>query len=83
MRWYALPAVSAMMLDVGGLEFTGIPFSGWYMSSEIARDFADVSRYNMLKVGRGIQLPYPTITIECANLIMCFANLITSEYSDY
>ncbi len=35
LRWYALPAVSSMMLDCGGLEFTAIPFNGWYMGTEI------------------------------------------------
>lgn len=50
LRWYAVPAVSGMMLDVGGLEFTAAPFNGWYMSSEIGgRNFSDEYRYNMLK----------------------------------
>ncbi len=50
MKWYALPAVSSMLLDCGGLEFPGIPFNGWYMGTEIARDLGDVNRYNKLKV---------------------------------
>ena len=50
LKWYALPAVSCLMLDVGGMEFPGIPFSGWYMGTEIARDLGDANRYNMLKV---------------------------------
>lgn len=50
LKWYALPAVSGMLLDCGGLEFPGVPFNGWYMSTEIARDLGDVNRYNMLKV---------------------------------
>lgn len=40
-----------MLLEVGGLEFTGCPFSGWYMGTEIGvRDFCDSSRYNILEV---------------------------------
>lgn len=51
LKWYSLPAVSNMMLDIGGLEFTGCPFSGWYMGTEIGvRDFCDSSRYNILEV---------------------------------
>lgn len=51
LEWYAIPAVSNMMLDAGGLEFTGTAFSGWYMVTEIgARDLADEQRYNMLEV---------------------------------
>ena len=29
LEWYALPVMSNMMLDAGGLEFTGTAFSGW------------------------------------------------------
>lgn len=51
LKWYALPAVSNMLLEIGGLEFTGCPFSGWYMGTEIGvRDFCDSSRYNILEV---------------------------------
>ena len=50
LRWYSLPAVANMMLDCGGLEFTAVPFNGWYMGTEIgARDFCDSGRYNMLE----------------------------------
>uniref|UniRef100_A0A8V5HGY7 Nitric oxide synthase n=1 Tax=Melopsittacus undulatus TaxID=13146 RepID=A0A8V5HGY7_MELUD len=58
LKWYALPAVANMLLEAGGLEFTGCPFNGWYMGSEIGvRDFCDVQRYNILKeVGRRMGL---------------------------
>lgn len=50
LEWYALPAVANMMLDVGGLQFTAAPFSGWYMVTEIGtRDLGDAGRYNMLE----------------------------------
>ncbi|MGH0130950.1 UNVERIFIED_CONTAM: hypothetical protein FKN15_067335 [Acipenser sinensis] len=50
LKWYALPAVSSMLLEVGGLEFTACPFNGWYMGTEIGvRDFCDVQRYNILE----------------------------------
>uniref|UniRef100_A0A6Q2XU80 Nitric oxide synthase n=1 Tax=Esox lucius TaxID=8010 RepID=A0A6Q2XU80_ESOLU len=50
LKWYGLPAVSSMLLEVGGLEFTACPFSGWYMGTEIGvRDFCDSSRYNILE----------------------------------
>jgi nitric oxide synthase oxygenase domain/subunit len=51
LRWFALPAVSNMMFDCGGLEFTAAPFNGWYMSTEIGcRDLCDTHRYNILEV---------------------------------
>ncbi|KAG7260687.1 hypothetical protein CRUP_021501 [Coryphaenoides rupestris] len=50
LRWYSLPAVSNMLMEIGGLEFSGCPFSGWYMGTEIGvRDFCDSSRYNILE----------------------------------
>ena len=51
LKWYAVPAVANIMLDIGGLQYTAAPFNGWYMCSEIAsRTFGDVYRYNLLKV---------------------------------
>ena len=48
MQWYAIPAVANMEVSVGGILFTGIPFSGWYADSEIVRNMSDEGRYNML-----------------------------------
>uniref|UniRef100_A0A9J7XV54 Nitric oxide synthase n=1 Tax=Cyprinus carpio carpio TaxID=630221 RepID=A0A9J7XV54_CYPCA len=58
LRWYALPAVSNMLLEIGGLEFPACPFNGWYLGTEIGvRDFCDTQRYNVLeRVGRHMGL---------------------------
>uniref|UniRef100_A0A8C4S096 Nitric oxide synthase n=1 Tax=Erpetoichthys calabaricus TaxID=27687 RepID=A0A8C4S096_ERPCA len=58
LKWYALPAVANMLLEVGGLEFTACPFNGWYMGTEIGvRDFCDSQRYNILEeVGKKMGL---------------------------
>lgn len=29
LQWYAVPIISNMCLDIGGLEFTCAPFNGW------------------------------------------------------
>lgn len=51
LRWHANPAISDLTLEIGGLEYTAAPFSGWYVSSEIgARNLSDVDRYNQLPV---------------------------------
>jgi nitric-oxide synthase, bacterial len=51
LRWHALPAISDMRLEIGGVSYTAAPFSGWYMGTEIgARDLSDVRRYNVLPV---------------------------------
>lgn len=51
LRWHALPAVSNMTLDAGGVTYPAAPFSGYYMETEIAaRNLADLGRYNLLPV---------------------------------
>ncbi len=51
LQWYAVPAVAYMMLDCGGLEYTAVPFNGWFMGTEVgARDLCDANRYNLLQV---------------------------------
>ena len=48
-QWYAVPVISDMRLEIGGLSFTCAPFNGWYMLTEIAvRNLADSQRYNLL-----------------------------------
>jgi len=49
LKWFALPAVSGMLLQIGGVKYPAAPFSGWYVGTEVgARDLADVQRYNVL-----------------------------------
>jgi nitric-oxide synthase len=51
LRWYAVPAISDMYLDVGGVGYPAAPFNGWYMSTEIgSRDLGDAVRYDQLPV---------------------------------
>jgi nitric-oxide synthase, bacterial len=51
LKWHALPAVSNMRLEIGGIHYTAAPFSGWYMGTEVgARNLADEGRYNLLPV---------------------------------
>lgn len=49
LKWYAVPIISDMVLEIGGITYQAAPFNGWYMETEIgARDFADENRYNLL-----------------------------------
>lgn len=49
LRWADHPPVTQFALSVGGIDYTATPFSGWFMSTEIAaRDLADENRYNAL-----------------------------------
>lgn len=51
LEWYALPAVSEIALDLGGVHYRCLPFNGFYMVTEIgARNLSDPGRYNLLPV---------------------------------
>ncbi|MEU7171442.1 MULTISPECIES: nitric oxide synthase oxygenase [Micromonospora] len=58
LRWPAVPVISNMTLDFGGLRFPA-PFSGTFMASEIAtRNLADHHRYHQLPaIIAGLGLP--------------------------
>ncbi|MFC0043978.1 nitric oxide synthase oxygenase [Metabacillus iocasae] len=48
-KWYGVPIISDMRLEMGGLHYVAAPFNGWYMETEIgARNLADEDRYNLL-----------------------------------
>lgn len=51
LRWHAVPAISNMPLEIGGITYPAAPFNGWYVGTEIgARNLADAERYDLLPV---------------------------------
>ena len=51
LRWYAVPVISDMYLEIGGVRYPAAPFNGWYMCTEIgSRDLGDTARYAQLPV---------------------------------
>lgn len=49
MQWFAMPAVSGMALDMGGVQFTAAPSTGIYQGTEIGSvNLGDPRRYNLL-----------------------------------
>jgi nitric-oxide synthase len=61
LRWYAVPVISDMYLDAGGIRYPCAPFNGWYQAStEVGvRNLGDAGRYNMLPavaVGMGLDM---------------------------
>jgi nitric-oxide synthase len=56
LRWHAVPVISDMYLEAGGIRYPAAPFNGWYMCTEIgSRNLGDVARYNQLPaVARGM-----------------------------
>jgi len=57
-KWYAVPIISDMRLEIGGISYGAAPFNGWYMGTEIgARNLADDFRYDLLpRVAQAIGL---------------------------
>ncbi|MFD1029975.1 nitric oxide synthase oxygenase [Metaplanococcus flavidus] len=48
-KWYAVPIIADMKMEIGGIHYTMAPFNGWYMGTEIgARNLADEDRYDLL-----------------------------------
>lgn len=48
-RWYAVPLISDMALEIGGIVYEAAPFNGWYMVTEIgSRNLGDKARYDLL-----------------------------------
>jgi len=51
LRWHALPVISDMVLEIGGIRYPAAPFNGWYMVTEIgSRNLGDKNRYNILPI---------------------------------
>ncbi|MGF7047929.1 nitric-oxide synthase [Paenibacillus sp. DS2015] len=49
LRWYSVPIISDMQLEIGGILYKAAPFNGWYMETEIgSRNLGDTERYNRL-----------------------------------
>uniref|UniRef100_UPI00358E0407 nitric oxide synthase 1 n=1 Tax=Myxine glutinosa TaxID=7769 RepID=UPI00358E0407 len=76
LRWYALPAVANMLLEIGGLEFPAVPFNGWYMGSEIGRNLCDAGRYNILQdVATRMRLDTNNISLLWKDLALVEVNV--------
>ncbi|CAJ1419388.1 unnamed protein product [Effrenium voratum] len=48
MKWCGVPAVSNIVLELGGLTYSAIPFNGWFADTEVVRNLSDANRYNRL-----------------------------------
>jgi nitric-oxide synthase len=62
LRWHAVPVITDMYLEAGGITYPAAPFNGWYMCTEIgSRDLGDAARYNQLpEIAARMQLDVTT-----------------------
>ena len=46
LKWCAVPAIANFRMDIGGVQYGCVPFNGWFMETEIARNIWDEGRYD-------------------------------------
>lgn len=46
LQWCAVPAIANFRMDIGGVQYGCIPFNGWFMETEIARNLWEEWRYD-------------------------------------
>jgi nitric oxide synthase oxygenase domain/subunit/sulfite reductase alpha subunit-like flavoprotein/hemoglobin-like flavoprotein len=46
LKWCAVPAIANFRLDIGGINYGCLPFNGWFMGTEIARNLWEDKRYD-------------------------------------
>ncbi len=45
LKWCAVPVIANFRMDIGGIQYGCIPFNGWFMETEIARNLWEDGRY--------------------------------------
>lgn len=57
LRWCTIPAITNFRLEIGGIQYGCIPFNGWFMGTEIARNLWEEGRYDKAEeIARAIGL---------------------------
>ncbi|WP_157579285.1 nitric oxide synthase oxygenase [Spirosoma montaniterrae] len=46
LQWCAIPAITNFRMEIGGISYGCVPFNGWFMETEIARNLWEEGRYN-------------------------------------
>ena len=49
LKWFAVPAISNFRIFIGGIDYACLPFNGWFLCTEIARNLTDSYRYNKVE----------------------------------
>ncbi len=45
LQWCAIPAITNFRMEIGGVHYGCVPFNGWFMETEIARNLWEDGRY--------------------------------------
>lgn len=46
LKWCAVPAIANFRMEIGGIDYGCVPFNGWFMGTEIARNLFEERRYD-------------------------------------
>ncbi len=46
LKWCTIPAISNFRMEIGGINYGCVPFNGWFMGTEIARNLWEPERYD-------------------------------------
>lgn len=46
LKWMAVPAIANFRMEIGGVDYGCLPFNGWFMGTEIARNLWEEKRYD-------------------------------------
>lgn len=46
LKWCAVPAITNFRMEIGGIDYGCLPFNGWFMETEIARNLFEEKRYD-------------------------------------
>lgn len=69
LEWYAVPAFSYFLFEVGGIKFPCSPFTGWWTLQEIAiRAYLDYHGFN-LSEARNNPMKSKTMHIKSPSLV--------------
>ena len=74
-KWAAVPAISNIVMNLGGIKYPCCPFNGWFLSTEIARNLME--RYHVTEplareLGMDIEdkMLHPKVSAELENMIL-------------
>ena len=74
-KWNAVPAITNMSMNLGGIHFPCCPFNGWFVSTEIARNLLE--RYKVTDplagvfgIDSGDRMLHQKVASELENMIL-------------
>jgi len=75
LKWSSIPAITNFKMNLGGIKYPCMPFNGWFLSTEIARNLLE--RYNLtnslanaMKISLDDRMLAQKVSAELENVIL-------------